>query len=435
MLVNFFLFSCSQENKEIVANTVSTFPFNYFWLTDKDVQPYVVMIKTCRYTNDVLINVYPDMEWDFNFFYNTKDPVWYGEKEPNYNLYNLDDKNSVNKNISLKDVRNWGDVKAVADLKNEERNRKRQNTSTQTRMTTMANRNLGDKLTNFGLTIKAKYNGKITEELSWNFAEKYRSTTKILKSIYDTAEKITGAVQARKAAKEVGTKTPSLLGRLNAMSLSLQAPAPSAGINWKYATTKNRVGLQLEGYVKCTPLIGGNLKIDLLALGEKIPVYGKLITALDIATWLASKLSMGVLEINYRIDLIFYANLAIDKAYVNWNGTRPKGKQFDTDMKISGTFGGKLEINVDTKAKVKKEVEVKFEAGVKADCYFKITANPNFNKENKIDWTTEFSGLVVTVYYNIGIVRRNSNNKPKQLDPIKLIPSFKNSAYMTFGKD
>ncbi|PQL93234.1 hypothetical protein [Apibacter adventoris] len=103
-------------------------------------------------------------------------------------------------------------------------------------------------------------------------------------------------MQARKSAKEVGTKTPSLLGRLNAMSLSLQAPAPSAGINWKYATTKNRVGLQLEGYVKCTPLIGGNLKIDLLALGEKIPVYVKLITALDIATWLASKLSMGVLK-------------------------------------------------------------------------------------------------------------------------------------------
>lgn len=419
-----------------VANMVSTFPFNYFWLTDKDVQPYVVMIKTCRYTNDVLINVYPDMEWDFNFFYNTKDPVWYGEKEPNYNLYNLDDKNSVNKNISLKDVRNWGDVKAVADLKNEERNRKRQNTSTQTRMTTMANRNLGDKLTNFGLTIKAKYNGKITEELSWNFAEKYRSTTKILKSIYDTAEKITGAVQARKAAKEVGTKTPSLLGRLNAMSLSLQAPAPSAGINWKYATTKNRVGLQLEGYVKCTPLIGGNLKIDLLALGEKIPVYGKLITALDIATWLASKLSMGVLEINYRIDLIFYANLAIDKAYVNWNGTRPKGKQFDTDMKISGTFGGKLEISTEVKAQskymTKQGVEVSFEAGVKADCYFKITADPNFNKENKVNWTTEFSGLIVEFYYKLSLKSTSKNKPPKTLSPIKLIPSYTGKTTMKF---
>lgn len=192
----------------------------------------------------------------------------------------------------------------------------------------------------------------------------------------------------------------------------------------------------MEGYVKCTPLIGGNLKIDLLALGEKIPVYGKLITALDIATWLASKLSMGVLEINYRIDLIFYANLAIDKAYVNWNGTRPKGKQFDTDMKISGTFGGKLEISTEVKAQskymTKQGVEVSFEAGVKADCYFKITADPNFNKENKVNWTTEFSGLIVEFYYKLSLKSTSKNKPPKTLSPIKLIPSYTGKTTMKF---
>ena len=61
-------------------------------------------------------------------------------------------------------------------------------------------------------------------------------------------------------------------------------------------------------------------------LADKIPVYGKLITALDLATWLVNKISFGVLEIDYRIDLTFSANLAIAKAFVNWDDARPQGK-------------------------------------------------------------------------------------------------------------
>lgn len=67
--------------------------------------------------------------------------------------------------------------------------------------------------------------------------------------------------------------------------------------------------------------------------------------------------------------------------------------------KRTESFGGKLEISFDIKTKVNTEVDVNFEAGLKADCYFKITAGPNANSENVIDWTTKFSGLIVTGYY------------------------------------
>lgn len=408
---------------------VNIFPFNYFWLNEKDVQKHVVMVDTCRYTIPVKINVYPDIVWEVNFFFNTNDPIYYGVVDPVYCLYNLDDSYSVDKNISFKDIKNKGDVIALADLKKYERQIRRQNQSTRKRVNTKYNHNLGDMLSYFGLSIKVGYNGNVSHEISWKMFEKYRKTLKIFKNIYDKVEKITGATDAQKASKEVAAKTPSLLGRLNAMSLSLEAPALSLGLAWKYAAVNNLVGRQLEGYVKCAPLIGGNLKIDLLALADKIPVYGKLITALDLATWLVNKISFGVLDIDYRIDLTFRANLAIEKAYVNWNDARPEGKKFDSDMNVSGTFGGKLELSTDIKVKskylIEKGVEVNFQAGIEADCYFKITANPNFDWDNKVDWKTEFSGLKVTIYYKLNFSSKKDKTKHKKLNPITLIPYYK----------
>jgi hypothetical protein len=397
----------------------------------------LLMAETCRYKIPVKINVFPDIKWQLNFFFNTTEPIYYGGVDPKYCLYNLDDSYSVDKNISFRDIKNKGDVIALADLKKNERQIKRQNQSTQTRIKTKFNCDSGDMLSYFGLSIKVGYNGNVSREISWKMFEKYRKTLKIFKDIYDKVEKVTGAADAQKASKKVAAEKPSLLGRLNAMSLSLEAPAPSVGIAWKYTAVNNLVGRKLEGYVKCDPLIGGNLKIDLLALADKIPVYGKLITALDLATWLANKITFGALEINYRLDLTFSANLAIAKAFVNWNDARPQGKKFDSDMNVSGTFGGRLEFALgvminNKQLKVFPKVDIK--AGIKADCSFKITANPNFDWDNKVDWKTEFSGLMVEIYFKISL-NGNEKNKPKKLDPFELIPDYTGKKTMIFGKD
>lgn len=98
-------------------------------------------------------------------------------------------------------------------------------------------------------------------------------------------------------------------------------------------------------------------------------------------------------------------------------------------MNVSGTFGGKLELSTDIKVKSKylneKGVEVNFQAGIEADCYFKITANPNFDWDNKVDWKTEFSGLKVTIYYKLNFSSKKDKTKHKKLNPIILIPYYK----------
>ncbi|KMQ69791.1 hypothetical protein ACM39_01715 [Chryseobacterium sp. FH2] len=408
---------------------------NYFFLSKDKIQSYFVPISTCRYPNQLArIRIFPDVEWSFNILYNTTDPVWFGNSEPTYDIYGTESK-ATRDSISLRDVRNTGDVGALGDLRREENTNNKNAKDGQKKIGTAANRYYGTMKGNFGLSAKVTFNGGESHELSWKFAEKYRKMIGILKSVYDLADKIAGAKDARDAAD---TLPPSLAGRRSMMSLSLLPPAPSAGVSWKFAKSGDFVGLEIAGKVKCAPLIGGDLKIDLLALADKIPVYGKFITFLDLTTWLIEKMSFNSLSINYRIDLTFYANLALEEAYIKWNDAKPEGQRWDSDMKLSGTFGGKLELEMGlamSNKQINKFPEVELQAGVKADCSFKITLSPNFDWDNKVDITTKFSGLMVTVYYKFSMKRNSKNKAPETLDPFKLIPSYTGTPVsMTFGE-
>lgn len=280
-------------------------------------------------------------------------------------------------------------------------------------------------LSSFGLSIKTKINDGVEKEISWEFAEKYRKMLNILKSVYDKVDKIAGAKEAREAAK---TLPPNLTHRRSLMSLSLLPPAPSVGIGWKNVIYENKVGLELKGKVKCDPLIGGELNIDLLALGSKIPIYGKLIKALDIGTWVIEKLSMGTLDIDYHLNLKFYANLALKETFLSYTSIKPKGERFNGDIVVSGTLGGELDIGLNIIAKLKKVEkgpEFVFDTDINADCHFTIELSPNFDKKSKLEIDTSFSGLIVKIQYRAGIKKGNKDVPTKEFDPFTLIPSLK----------
>ena len=408
----------------------------YFWLSkdNKNAKSIVpIQVSTCRHQHNVELTIVPEIEWTINFFYNTPDPIWYGNSEPTYDIYGTE-ATAVRDNTNIGDFKDGKNRIALAELRREENVRNKNIKDGKKKIGTAADRSFGNARSNFGLSVKAVYDGGKTKELSCNFAQEYRKTLSLVKSVYDLAERIAGAKDARDASDSL---PPSLAGRKSLMSLTLLPPAPSVGVSWKYAASSaNSNGLELTGKVKIVPFIGGELRIDVLALAERIPAYGKLITALDLSTWLAEKISFNALSINYRIDLTFYANLALEEAFVKWSEAKPKGQRLDADLKFSGTFGGKLEISFDLKTKVNTEVQkgFSFEAGIKGDCYFKITASPNLNVDNMIDWTTKFSGLLVTGYYKFSILRKGSNNTPKTFDPVEVIAGYTGTPIsMKFG--
>ena len=397
--------------------------FDFFWLSEekKNKVPLLpITANTCRHRHNINLKLYPDIIWEFNFFYNTSDPVWYGQTEPVYNIHSTT--TEVRDNTKLGDIKGKANRLALAELRREELDKNKASNNNAKKIGVSANRYFENTLSNFGISAKVSWDQVESQELSFKIAEKYRQLLGILTGIYDLVEKISGGKEAKDASKTLST---NLIPRRNLMSFSLLPPAPSVGASWKYAPASTGVmGVELKGRFKCIPLIGGELKIDILALADKIPVYGKLVTALDIATWLAEKIAMNRLSIDYRIDLIFYASLAIDEAFFSYNDVQPKGKKLQADMIVSGTFGGRLEVSFDVKLKVTTSVEAGFEAGIKGDCYFKVTASPNADTDNVIDWTTKFSGLIVTGYFKFTSMKPKNNDKPKKFDPFKLIPSY-----------
>lgn len=52
-----------------------------------------------------------------------------------------------------------------------------------------------------------------------------------------------------------------------------------------------------------------------------------------------------------------------------------------------------------------------------------------------IDWTTKFSGLIVTGYVKLSFKSKTSKDKSKTLNPITLIPSYTGTPLsMKFGE-
>ncbi|WP_027393182.1 hypothetical protein [Aquimarina latercula] len=417
------------KQHDIVKSLQNLWAFRYLLQVikkEKLYQSYFVPVSTCRYPNQVVqLRIYPDIKWSINLNYNIKTPLYYDNskgmlkhydkaqaKGEEFPLLSDDPSKRIQKQkeASLK-------KKATTDKAIEDRKHK----------------------SKFSLHFECEAAGGNQIKLGSDFAEKIRVMLGPIIEMYELVDKVTGARKARKAENELKTKPArssklkGILSRLNRapMTLTLHPPGIGTGLAIGYMPGEDShiVGHQLDGFVKLDPIIGGDIRIDLLALAGKIPVYGKLVDALDLASWLLDWLSNGAVELSYKIDLTFYANLKLPKAAISYNfGTN----EFDWSGSVEGTFGGKLEMNVELSVKIekyKKIPQVNFEAGVEADCYFKITVDPTKKETLEV----KFSGLLVKVYYKLSISSNRDKKKPKKkIDPIKLIPSITRSMPIKF---
>ncbi len=387
-------------------------------------QSYFVPAGTCRYPNQLInIRVYPDIKWAVNFNYNIDDPLYYQNNNKMLSFY--DKAKAEGEEFPL-----LTDDPSGRIAKQKKASTKKKEALTKVK-TDKKNK------TKFSLHFEAEANGKSYVKLGTDFAEKARSILSPVMTMYNLVDKVTGAKEARDAEEKIKNSTPrnakskGILKRIKRVPMTLELKPPGIGaglaIGYDTSTDSHLVGHELQGNVKLNPIIGGDLRIDLLALADKIPVYGKLVTALDLASWLVDWLSDGNVEVNYKIDLTFYANLTLPKTYVSYNFAT---KKFDWQGSVEGTFGGKLELEVGLKLSTKqiiKDTEIDLQAGVKGDCSFKVTVDPR----EKEMLNVVFSGLIITVHYKLSF-SSNGDRKKKKLDPLKLIPSITKSLPIKF---
>ena len=307
---------------------VNIFPFNYFWLNEKDVQKHVVMVDTCRYTIPVKINVYPDIEWTFHINYGMKNPLYYRDTWVNMRQHRVD---AAIKKGQAADIDGYD----------------------------------GNIETTFSLSLQAKY-GNTTLQLDKKIAKKIKlfleSFIKIKKFVDDTTGK-----NRDNSTHGMGT---DILKRINRTPLNIEVLSPklAIGAGWKFTYGRkeqeknNIVAFYLGLIAKASPVIGAEATIDLIAWGKKLhPLANAVITALDLLAYAANA--------EVRFDLIFYGKLIID-GKIELSRLLKQGS-----LNAEGQFGFKLVLSAKATGKLEawwNEIAYNFEARAEGNGYFAL---------------------------------------------------------------
>jgi hypothetical protein len=307
---------------------VNFFPFNYFWLNEKDVQKHVIMVDTCRYTIPVKINVYPDIEWTFHINYGMKNPLYYRDTWVDMRQHRVD---AAIKKGQAADIDGYD----------------------------------GNIETTFSLSLQAKY-GNTTLQLDHKIVKKIKlfveSFIKIKKFVDDTTGK----------SRDNSTHGMSadILKRINRTPLSIEVLSPklAIGAEWKFTygrkeQEKNNVVAFYFGLLaKSSPVIGAEATIDLIAWGKKLhPLANAVISALDLLAYAANA--------EVRFDLIFYGKLIIDGkielSRLLKQGTLKAEGQFGFELILKASATGKLNLYY-------TQVDLDFEAKAQSNGYFAL---------------------------------------------------------------
>ncbi|MGG6231136.1 hypothetical protein [Tenacibaculum sp. SDUM215027] len=389
-------------------------------------QSYAIPISTCRYTNQLIkLNVYPDMKWVINFNYNIKTPIYYKASDnliDYYSGYSEGDvstsNNKARKDILDKTISN--ELKSFTGSKS-----------------------------NFEISVDCEINGSKTIALSKEFGEKFRKMLSPVMWIINTLSSdeegglnLNGAKQENK----ILNKKKGLVARLSKrpMSFTIAPPSLGVGVGIGYGESSGtKVGWELEGRIKANPIIGANVKLDILALGSKFKPWGLILDALDIVSWLTSVLSNGKLEINYELSFTLSASIKLVGADSKDNtdtSTRITynyaTKELDGSVALKGALEGKLLASVSLEVYIKKKKKRSFEGkylkdkdkeeaaklGLSAEGKAIVTymIGKNFGRNDNWDTDFYFSGFSLKITFNAGVKKK----KPKIYE---IIPSLNES--------
>ena len=390
---------------------------------EKIYQSYFVTVTTCRYPNQIArINVYADMKWVFNFNYNIKTPIYY---KPTASL-----------------------VEHYAD--SYEGRIKTSNSNTRLDIRERMINNAGQveegRKTSFTLGVECEVIGEDDIiSLSKEMGEKYRKMLSPLLWIVNKLDGDLAISAARTENNHIQTSgNTGLLARLNKLPMSFELEAPNIGVGLGIGfagSTTGKIGYQLEGRLIADPIIGANVKLDLLALGSKFKPWGAVIDALDIASWLANFVSGGSLEISYELYVSLSAKIKLVGSDSKDGEDKPAKLEYNFEDKkysgliaIQGVIEGKIVASLAFIVKVEKEsrrgfaevrsTEAREEAfalgiDVEAKSWVSITAGKSFGIDNNWESDFYFSGFTLKVVIKAGF---NKKFKPKTFG---IVPGFK----------
>ncbi len=387
-------------------------------------QNYFVPISTCRYPyQKVLIDVYPDMKWIINVNYNIQTPIYYKSTSALNNFY----------------------AKHSALDGNSTSNSRKRKGNIDGNITNALMGDVGQK-SSFEVGIECELSGRSPLNLNTEFAEKIRGILAPILWIHDKLNSDIGVSNAKKENNRLKASGRSgLLKRLSRapMSFTLVSPKIGFGVGIGYGETEGfKIGYELEGRLIMNPIIGADIKLDVLALGSKFKPWGAIIDALDIVSWAVGFCSGGKAELDYKIDIIFSAEVKLLGTGSSDGSTTPAdihynflSKRFGGNVAIQGKLTGKIEASIEMKYLVEEESNKKFKqvkpnkkkafelgVGIEAESYVTLTLGKNWGVKDDFSADFYFSGVTMKVWVKAGFAK--PGDKPKL---VNLVPDVDKS--------
>lgn len=372
-------------------------------------QPYTLPINTCRYPNQaVRLNVYPDLKWVINFHYNIETPLYY-------------DKTTALTEYSARFHEGLDAHGRPLLVSSNSRERKK-----------ILDKEISNALvgflgqeTKFQIGVQCQIGDSTALDLNKLFERKFQTMLAPLMWIRDFIDGTFGVSDAKKiqsgVKKQKVGKFNKLAARFNkhAMSFELTSPKIAMGLGIGYGNAaNNNVGYEIEGQLLMNPIIGANIKLDVLALGSKFKPWGAIIELLDIASFAADLFSGGRVEIDYKIDIIFTAKILLVSSKSKDGEAKPAtlnysllDKKFTSgDIGLQGRLKGEIVIEfgvklagkvngakgIKTPESKKKIKEMGLALDLKAESEIVMTLGASFGKGDNFDIDFYFSGVTIT---------------------------------------
>lgn len=390
------------------------------WIKGETIaQTYFVPVTTCRYPNQIVkIRVFPDMKWVFNFNYNIETPLYYKANTTLTEYYSGFNEGKIKE----------GDNEREIVTSN---NNKRKDILSKSISNNL--QHFAGRKTSFGLSVDCEVSGDGVISLSDEFSEKYR---KMLSPIFWMVNKLDGDLGVSDARQEQARLLSSsstkkgLLDRLTnskfPMEFELKPPSLGAGIGIGYgASQKGTMSYELEGRIQANPIIGANVKLDILALGSKFKPWGAIIDALDIASWATNLFSGGRVELDYKIEVRFSAEVKLvgkklkEAADGESASYEPQAnfkynfadKKLDFYGGIQGEILGEIEISFGVKLRAKlkdysatpSKASANLSMGAEAAAKVTLTCPFELNNRGNLDVDFYFSGLTLKVWFQASV--------------------------------
>ena len=425
-VLNFLAYETSYlKTNQFLESLKNVWAISYLYKIVKGesiVQSYFVPITTCRYPNQLAkIVLYPDIKWVINLNYNIKEPLYYKQTPTEMEFHKLS---------------------GAADMSGQIK--RKQEAATAKHIATAYQ----NQKSEFGIYVECEVDGSSKIKLGKDFAEKFRKMLAPLtwiSSFMDDKLAVSNAKAEQEKLKLSGKK--GLLARLNKLPMSFEIIAPNIGVGLGigYGETQgHEVGYELAGRLLMNPIIGANVKLDVLALGSKFKPWGAVIEALDIASWLLNFCTNGKAQVNYKIDIVFGAKIKLVGTESEDGTDKPAelaynfaSEKYTGNIALQGVLEGKIEASVQFEAFVKKEknkrfegvlkpddLEKKFElgAGIEANSFVSLTLGKNFGENNDFSSDFYFSGVYLKVWIKAGFSK--GDDTPTI---VKVIPHFDKS--------